>query len=295
MHKGYIRDSKPYPAAKQAMVLHKSGLGARQIYTDDDLDVCIKSLRKGDVLEVAGLRALGPNRKVIANVVEQVHERGAAVMDSATRRRTDNGSGVRLMEEATGALANEARGMNGSDAARHGRAGALASAKSRAQGRMPMRMVETYWFDKTLQNNEAMARINGDPNYPKPYSLGTVYRHLGPREVPAGRRTSAKTYKIAVKRQAVRLAAGAVYFIRAVNGKGPVKIGFSTNAKGRLKTLQTSNHGELEIIAAIEGTHEDEHSLHAEFNALRLKGEWFKFEGKLKAYVESLPRYLKEK
>jgi hypothetical protein len=68
---------------------------------------------------------------------------------------------------------------------------------------------------------------------------------------------------------------GYIYFIQAPDC-GPVKIGFTTDhPKRRLTQLQTGSPVELTLRAMIRGTHKDELSLHAQFAANRLHGEWF--------------------
>jgi len=64
-----------------------------------------------------------------------------------------------------------------------------------------------------------------------------------------------------------------------------LKIGYSTDLKQRLATLQTSSPFELTILASLTGTMETEQSMLKNFKSLRLKGEWFKWdESILKAF-----------
>lgn len=72
------------------------------------------------------------------------------------------------------------------------------------------------------------------------------------------------------------------YFIQAVDG-GPIKIGVSVDPRKRLKSLQTSSHQELRIIGTLKGNREPE--LHEKFSELRLKGEWFRDDPKLKMWI----------
>lgn len=64
-----------------------------------------------------------------------------------------------------------------------------------------------------------------------------------------------------------------VYVIQA--GDGPCKIGHTANLGPRLKTMQTASHVQLRLVAAYEGGEPEERALHAQFAALRIKGEWF--------------------
>lgn len=79
---------------------------------------------------------------------------------------------------------------------------------------------------------------------------------------------------------------GYVYVVGNETGEY-VKIGWSTQIQQRLVTLQSYIPTELKVYALIPGTRVIETSLHEQFSALRAKGEWFKLEGPLLAWVES--------
>lgn len=68
---------------------------------------------------------------------------------------------------------------------------------------------------------------------------------------------------------------GYVYFIQGLCG-GAIKIGFSKNPEKRLAELQTGYPDSLTIILMIPGTEATERAIHREFEASRLKGEWFR-------------------
>lgn len=68
---------------------------------------------------------------------------------------------------------------------------------------------------------------------------------------------------------------GFVYFIQA--GKnGPIKIGWTTSLEERIDALQTGCPFRLRVLAAIEGTKQDEAAYHRQFAEHRMRGEWFK-------------------
>jgi hypothetical protein len=81
---------------------------------------------------------------------------------------------------------------------------------------------------------------------------------------------------------------GYVYFMR-VDGRGPVKIGFSVNVAQRLSNHGVSNSGKPVLVASMHGTKATEKRLHNKYGDLHIKGEWFKYTGALKAFVEALP------
>jgi hypothetical protein len=68
-----------------------------------------------------------------------------------------------------------------------------------------------------------------------------------------------------------------VYFIRAGEG-GPVKIGTAIDVRARFSTLQTGHYERLTLIRQVEGAEAQERWLHAQFDTLRIRGEWFRFD-----------------
>lgn len=66
-----------------------------------------------------------------------------------------------------------------------------------------------------------------------------------------------------------------VYFIQAGGPSGPVKIGTTGDLKKRLAGLQTSAPEDLILLDVIPGGREKEAALHAQFQHLRMRGEWF--------------------
>ncbi len=78
-----------------------------------------------------------------------------------------------------------------------------------------------------------------------------------------------------------------VYVIQAGNSKGPIKIGVADSPLDRMDKLQTGNHVELVMLATIPcaskmNAYHLETSLHKEFGALKIRGEWF--QGKIKLF-----------
>jgi hypothetical protein len=73
-----------------------------------------------------------------------------------------------------------------------------------------------------------------------------------------------------------------IYFIVA---KNYVKIGCSEDPEIRLKELQTSNPNKLKLIATMPGSFQTESELHCVFARFRARGEWFRYDGHLKASI----------
>jgi hypothetical protein len=87
-----------------------------------------------------------------------------------------------------------------------------------------------------------------------------------------------------------------IYFIRCPDA-GAIKIGTAygilARAFARLSTMQSGCPLDLELVAVIDGGGREEAELHQRFAALRIRGEWFRYEGDLKAHVEQFPRPVK--
>jgi len=66
-----------------------------------------------------------------------------------------------------------------------------------------------------------------------------------------------------------------------------VKIGIANNPKQRLRDLQTASPVKLKIIYTIPGTENLEKILHNIFDEYRECGEWFRYEGGLKTFIDS--------
>lgn len=74
-----------------------------------------------------------------------------------------------------------------------------------------------------------------------------------------------------------------VYFIR---GGGFIKIGFSTNPLARLIDLRTASPFELELLADIPGSKDDELQIHRLFSDLHVRGEWFRDDDRILAFIK---------
>lgn len=77
-----------------------------------------------------------------------------------------------------------------------------------------------------------------------------------------------------------------IYFISA-GPDGPIKIGYASNPKKRLASLQTAHHQELTLLRVIPGNTTAEGILHRRFKKDRLKGEWFKPSEDVLGFINS--------
>ena len=76
-------------------------------------------------------------------------------------------------------------------------------------------------------------------------------------------------------------------YIYVIDCDGFIKIGYSTDPRGRLSNLRVASPLEITVLRVIEGTVADERELHNKFVAHRVRGEWFKCEGELAAWIEA--------
>lgn len=145
--------------------------GLKPIY--EDLAECLGSLRKGDLIGVTDLRALGRKRTDIERSLKILHRRGHAAITIPERRRSDGPEGAVLFSEALELLANDGRGKR--------------KRKKRSERQMPLNQIKVFWFNPLLSVKEVMAATKSDKRYPVSIGYTTIWRHLGPRNSVAGR------------------------------------------------------------------------------------------------------------
>lgn len=76
-----------------------------------------------------------------------------------------------------------------------------------------------------------------------------------------------------------------LYFIQA-GDDGPIKIGHATSPRDRLWDLQSGNHLQLHVLLELPGTVHAERAAHHAFADLRIRGEWFRADRRLLAFIE---------
>lgn len=80
-----------------------------------------------------------------------------------------------------------------------------------------------------------------------------------------------------------------IYFIQ-VGSAGPIKIGYAEkDVDKRRRALQTAHYEALHLLKCIQGDYAEENKLHARFNHLRLRGEWFKATRELHEFIDAHP------
>ena len=78
-----------------------------------------------------------------------------------------------------------------------------------------------------------------------------------------------------------------VYFFQAVGGGDYVKIGYTSNIRGRLHQLRCGCPLPTRVLLFAKATIDDEAELHRRFHYLRVHGEWFKPDLMLMALIDS--------
>jgi predicted GIY-YIG superfamily endonuclease len=84
-----------------------------------------------------------------------------------------------------------------------------------------------------------------------------------------------------------RATDGYIYFVRSA-ASGLVKIGFTASPETRMRGLEHSSGGEIEVLHQMRGTVAEERALHKQFASARRKGEWFEATDELIAHIEAL-------
>ncbi len=246
------------------------GADRKYVYRGDNGEQPTKiTLRNGECLGiVGGLRTFG-GKINIKKILKRFHAQGATILDIETKRDSRT-HGVEMFDEVDGPIRPSSEfkklmAIERSDAYRkkHGMA-----SKGEAQ---------RTWLTPGLSVTEK-AKITGWPK-------SALYAAFGKSNAPAGRRPSDTVDPNAPPPRHTR---GFVYFMR-IDGRGHVKIGFSKEPAKRLNGFGTSTPGTPQIVGFMSGTYETEKKLHKKYAALRVKGEWFRCEGPLKAFVETLP------
>ena len=65
-----------------------------------------------------------------------------------------------------------------------------------------------------------------------------------------------------------------VYFIQE-GSDGPIKIGYTSNLKKRLESMQVGNSKELNVLGTYSGGRKEESYLHSLFAIAQIRGEWY--------------------
>lgn len=157
------------------------------------IDDCRKSSNDG--IWVYEFICFVPRQKYLKPVRKLLATKDAWVYEASTGWTTKGKRFTDIIQHSLGRWSSG--GPEHADAVRAGRKGGNAAAKTkkklakaRARERMPADMArEEYWRDPIYRNaNEALAAINADPRYERPWSRGAAYRVLKKRKMRTGPR-----------------------------------------------------------------------------------------------------------
>lgn len=81
-----------------------------------------------------------------------------------------------------------------------------------------------------------------------------------------------------------------LYFIQMQDENGPIKIGTALDVRQRLGGLQTSTPHRLFVRGSVEGTIEQERTLHRILSDDRLSGEWFRASATVRGTMNAVLR-----
>jgi hypothetical protein len=144
-------------------------------------------------------------------------------------------------------------------------------------------------FDQLADH--CLTLLNTDPAEQRRYvgfhpywSDRDIYTRFKKRTKDIERKKRAKESK---RRAAVQPSKTYIYFIQQ-GEDGPIKVGYSTSPKERLKALQTASPYALHLFKVVEGNEEMEKQIHSRFAEVQLQGEWFQPTESLLAYIEAL-------
>jgi hypothetical protein len=287
--------SKRYPVGAQVRALHDAGLSiiydeSKSHGADTDLrGAWLNSLRPGDIAVVTWLGLLADpignvtvRRNDLKEVVEKIEENGASIWELQTdRRSSDKKQRDAMMADAWDGLAKQ----------RFDRA-------TRKQGRPPRvatdeekQIIWDEWFNKKHKKNLDAARAATErlKRRINPHMMWRIVKEMraakglkGP--VGGSGRTAGRRFDLGRDWDDHN---SQVYFLR-VKGTDEVKIGYSVRLNKRVGEINVSHSRDLELIATVSGGIDAEGRLHRRFASYRIRGEWYRLEGKLAEYVKKL-------
>lgn len=177
MRLGYVRPSPWYTSKRQLGELTAAGVDPERVYVEgrdgESLTEALRVLQSGDDLCVSTADRLVNDRRLIAVTLDDVHARGAVIVDVSSGERS---TGYRFALDAIAGLARD-RGTFDSKSARAARAKGGGRPKHRPY--VSLADARRIWRDLTVSTPDALMRIGCTSSW--------AYRNLGSRGVKAGR------------------------------------------------------------------------------------------------------------
>lgn len=292
--RGIIRNTIPrYSLEGQRQAMEQNGVTV--VYEDDgkkpySREAWIKSLRSGDVATVAWLGILvdrigstKARHRDLQSVMEEIEERGATIWELATGRRSSDKKERDAM--VFDALEGLSRGRFDKGTSRLGRPPRFRSPEEKA-------IIWEEWHEKRHKNNAAAA-IAASKRLKRNISANLMWKIIrdmrdesdevailaGGSGRQPGRRTGLPAIFDHHEPQ--------VYFLQK-EGTDQVKIGTTNRLNARMSMLRREAGTGLKLLGCLLGGREAEARLHQRFADYRIRGEWYRLEGKLAAFVAKL-------
>ncbi len=295
-YRGIARNvSKRYPLSAQVRALREAGLSViyeetKSYQSHDIRTVWLKSLRGGDTAVVTWVGLLADpignvttRRRDLSEVLEEIETRGAVIWELSTGRVSDD------KKQRDAMLADAWAGL----------AKQRFDKATRKQGRPPKvssdadkAIIWEEWFNKKHRSNEAASKAATE-RIGRKIPAGLMWRIVKQMKIERGvkddavagsGRTAGRRYD---QGRDWDRHNSQVYFIR-VKGTEKVKIGYSVALNQRMGDLAVGHPDELELLATVSGGNDAEGRLHRRFAQYRIRGEWYRLEGKLAEYVKKL-------
>jgi len=184
VRRGYVRHSGRVSATKQIALMGRHLIEVYYVEgSDETVEDAIRSLREGDEFCVSTLDRAARKRSELPGLIEQVHGRGAVVVELLTGRRSDKPEdAARMVAEAFEMLLRDHKSQTRKAGRRAGRKGGRPP-----KDKMQKEQAEAIWFDSRIKlMRDAIAKMDG-------WNYRTAYNEFGPRGVHAGRPAGKKT------------------------------------------------------------------------------------------------------
>jgi len=301
--RAYLRGIPGLPLAMQRLMADDAGAHAvyewGEIKGKDSRAMWMRSLRAGDTAWLPSLQCLVTPPDARPKKYSPTIDLGASVAELTAREvrivdakaKIDSASDpAKWAEHVRAAMARASQGersrrslMRSLKKARGmGMPGVVARWESEAKAADRERAM-VIWTSSMFKSDQAAAAAL--PEDLQGLSGSTLRRILGPRR-PGDAKAGGRPPKSS-KRNKARLRY--VYFIQRGRTR-EVKIGSAYDVRARLTILRTSTPDNLRLIGTVVGDNTTEREMHKRFSEYRIRGEWFKMEGELAAFIKALPK-----
>lgn len=269
--------------------------GVRPVYVHDDragdtLDAFIKALRPGDVAVVAWLYLLADRRGIARTKRRNLVEAMSRIEERATILELGSGLHSKSKKQRDDMI------VAAYDMLTSGRhvSGRLSRGRPKQwQNAEERKIIWEEWHSSANPTNGHAADAASE-RIGRTVSANTMWRIVKEMRLEKGLSAlgaSGRKPGVAARRLAVMAPTKRnvphVYFVQ--NGRSKrVKIGYSSHYRSRVGNIQSGTPDKLRLLGVVRGGKAVESELHKRFASYRISGEWFRFEGELAEYVQSL-------